>query len=545
MSNNIIMEINLPTIQFSVKTLQSLHAKALLDEEKAIKAKSNSDTNEIVDKVIKQLNIKKKSKDVDDTLTFEEKYIIYEPVFNYIRLHYFETEKGAYYLYNVKDKEFQYRENGDFKKEVLVKLKDVFVNDVIEKNEKIFHITAQLKRPRLFIENNIYYINECKGFLHKNPRPYNKFSKTIQDGVQLMLDFFLEVYCNNDKAIYECYLNYLSQLCKGEKTEVIIYMKSHQQGIGKSTGTDFIFNHVLGNDICLISGTEPLLKDFNKIFLGKLLILFEELPTFSTAQWEAVSSKLKTMTTEKQTVYRGLFKEPIQAENISNFYINTNVESLKDSQGRRIIIMPLNASRLGDFEYFETLRSKCFNNDVGEAFFSLMLSRDTSKFYAQRDFPEMTNKTIAISNQLHPVFKFIKEQYYLKKVGIDKVSPIELHKVYETYCNANNLKALSKILFMNKLEEINIKFMKTNGNNVYKVSYKELDDIATKYKWVCIYDEFDNINDDDDDEEDDDLDAESEKKAKLNIIWKQKYIELEKETKRLRKLLSIKEDEDI
>lgn len=95
-----------------------------------------------------------------------------------------------------------------------------------------------------------------------------------------------------------------------------------------------------------------------------------------------------------------------------------------------------------------------------------MLSMDTSKFYAQRDFPEMANKTIAISNQLHPVFKFIKEHFYLKKNSIHKITPKDFHKEYETYCNSNNLKALSKILFMNKLEEINIKFIKTNGNNV-------------------------------------------------------------------------------
>ena len=67
------------------------------------------------------------------------------------------------------------------------------------------------------------------------------------------------------------------------------------------------------------------------------------------------------MTTEKTHIYRGLFKNPIEAENISNFIINTNCESIKDSNGRRIMIMPVSTSRKGDYEYFKQIRNNCFN----------------------------------------------------------------------------------------------------------------------------------------------------------------------------------------
>ena len=63
-------------------------------------------------------------------------------------------------------------------------------------------------------------------------------------------------------------------------------------------------------------------------------------------QWSAVSSKLKTLTTEKLCSYRDLYEKGIQAENISNFQINTNVESIKDSNGRRYVILDLNPSRV-------------------------------------------------------------------------------------------------------------------------------------------------------------------------------------------------------
>ena len=51
---------------------------------------------------------------------------------------------------------------------------------------------------------------------------------------------------------------------------------------------------LIGNEICLISNTDPIITSNNKILLGKLLVIFEELPTFSKAQWSGVSAKLKT-----------------------------------------------------------------------------------------------------------------------------------------------------------------------------------------------------------------------------------------------------------
>ena len=144
-----------------------------------------------------------------------------------------------------------------------------------------------------------------------------------------MLDCIKEISCNNNENLYLQYEKYIAQLCRGIKTEVIMYRKS-KEGIGKSTETDFLMKHVLGEGVCLLSGTEPLTSNNNKIFLGKLLIVFEELPVFGMREWEAVSSKLKTLTTEKTAMYR-LFKDPFLAENISNFMINTNVESIKNS----------------------------------------------------------------------------------------------------------------------------------------------------------------------------------------------------------------------
>ena len=452
--------------------------------------------------------------------TTVDKTKIFSSLVNYVQSYYYETAKGDYYFYDTVSTEFIYKTQKEFQNEITSKMDSKAFEALFRKNTKIHRVVSYLDKPRVYQDNGDYYINECKGLLHKTYKPYNEYSQDIQTKVQLVLSMIKEISCGNNVEMFQAYFKYLSQLIQGKKTEVIIYKKS-EQGTGKSTETDFLMNYVLGLDVCVISGTEPLLKDYNKILLGKLLVIFEELPTFSDSQWSAVSSKLKTMATEKTMVYRGLFKDPIQCENISNFVINTNCESIKDSNGRRIIIMPVSNSRVGDYEYFANIRKQCFNLEVGEAFYSLMLEQDTTKFMAQRDFPEADLKRRAISNLLLSSYKFIKHEFVLKQKGIEKVKPAELHKQFQAYCLLNNIKSVvGKNEFISQLERVDIHTKKISVP-YYIISYEELQAIADKKKWLCDLDTF---------EEDDECDDEPVSKLDYGLEpepdYKKLYFEL-------------------
>jgi hypothetical protein len=469
-----------------------------------------------------------KSKSKQDLISLDKAEILesYIPLTNYIYSFYYEISKGNYYKYDVEKDIFEIVEKKDFMNEVILKLDKSLLALLFEKNYKIYSIVSKLDKPRVYSINGSYYINECKGFLHKNPKPFNTFSEEIKIKFQVMMDYIKEITCNNDEEFYQAYIKYLSQLCKGQKTQVIIYKKS-EQGTGKSTESDFIIKYVLGQGICLVSGTEPLTSNFNKIFMGKLFILFEELPTFSTAAWSGVSSKLKTLATDPLTVYRDLFEKAIQAENISNFVINTNVEAIKDSDGRRIVIAPINNSRIGDYDFFDNVRKNCFNLDVGECFFSYMLEVDTTNFIAQcpkRGFPETDVKRIAHVELLQSHEKFLKTNFLLKNIGIDKIKPLDLHNMYKSYCIEINKKPLTKNDFLKKLEQLNIKYTKV-GTNFYKISYDALKEIAEKRKWLCQYD-VDLADDEEDEEEEefinDPLDGKEPNKAYYEKQIKQK-----------------------
>jgi hypothetical protein len=193
--------------------------------------------------------------------------------------------------------------------------------------------------------------------------------------------------------------------------------------------------------------------------------------------------------------------------------------------------MPVNNSRMGDYEYFGRLRENCFNLEVGEVFYAYLMSLDINGFYAQKEFPETDAKRIAISELLPPHMKFLKYEYYLKSKEIKKVIPADLFKEYSYYCNLNGIKhPLTKNNFYKELKaDLAIEPHKTAGLMKYDVTLDTLKDLAVRFKWICQYDEFEEEEKDEDDFIDDPLEG-----KQPNIAY------YKKEIKRLQALLENK-----
>jgi hypothetical protein len=375
---------------------------------------------------------------------------------------------------------FELRSVDEFKKEIMYKVDGTkSIYDMLKMNDKIHRFISNVHMPRYYRIDNQYYINECAGFLHKKYKNYDDYDESIKKNVQKIIDMICEITCHNSKDMLNAYLKYLSIICHGKKSEIVIYMLVT---VKKS----------------LISGIEPLTTVHNKIFFGKLFVIFEELPTFSKAQWMGVSSRLKTLTTEKTCVYRDLYEKSIEGSNLLNFQINTNVDALKESQGRRIMIMDINPSRVKDYNYFKDIKNNCFNIETGEAFFSYLMTKiELNDFHCERDFPETRNKLFAISNLMDSAYKFLKHEFYLKKIGIAKISCKELHEKYMYYCNENKISLpLGRNDFYEKLLLIKIERKDIKKIPFYKVDYDHLDEIAKRDKWICEYDEFERPNED-------------------------------------------------
>jgi hypothetical protein len=417
-----------------------------------------------------------------------------QTVIDYIQSYYFETNGRNYYMYNQDSDSFSHVLKKDFTSEILEKINnDKDIVKYFTTNTKFYKLVNKIHSPRHYTITNedgeiSYYINCCVGLLYKNVKPYDSYSVEDKKGVQMMVQFMREVFCDNNEELLTQFLKYWAQVCSGKRTDVIIYIKSPIQGTGKSTLPEFMMQYVIGEKLCCTATTECLTGTFNKILMGKLFVLFEELPTFSTKSWMSASSMIKSYTTNPKIQIRGLREEVVEVENTFNGYINTNVEALQDSQGRRIIIMPISSKQYRQFDYFENLRAKCFNNKVGEAFFAYLKTFDISNFYAQRDIPETEEKKMSQSINLSTEQKFLKN-LLLKRIDNGKVITTLLYQWYSEYCkNCGIDKYLGPTKFYNVLQQLG--FTKTRNGNDYcfNVSTEVLKEMAQKFGWLsdCI-----------------------------------------------------------
>jgi hypothetical protein len=346
-----------------------------------------------------------------------------------------------------------------------------FVHDTVN----IYDIIIDTHKPFICEDS----INTFAGFKHTEGK---EFSKRSMKGRDMMLDFIKQVWCNNNEDSYNYVLNWLANMIQGNKNNTILYLKSFVEGIGKSTVTQFILYHVLGKDICIESNSDVLKSSFNEILSGKLMVVFEELESACDRDWQIMSTKLKRWSTSNEVIYSDKYIKSYESNNINNYIINTNVEAIKASEGRRYYILDLSTQYKNNHEYFNKLYETCFNDEVGKSFYQFMTDRDIKKFNPQ-NFTETQAKKIAQSDRLHPLCKFIKFNYILDNRDM-KIMTKELYDEYLQYVAlTNSVNKLTKNKMISLLREHGIDYKTSNGKMSYNVTNAQLREFGNKYKW--------------------------------------------------------------
>ena len=352
---------------------------------------------------------------------------------------------------------------------------------------KIRTVVYELGKPAIY-DNKL---NLCQAFKHE-PKAYNTYSTKTKERVNVMLDYIKEVLCSDSDSQYEYLMKWFANMAKGKKNDSILYLKGGQ-GIGKSTITQFMMNHVIGRPLSLETGAESLISRFNIELGGKLLVVFEELEHLSTNEWNSMSTKLKRYSTSDTIMLESKGEKRFEATNINNYMTLSNHDCIKDDDGRRIYILDVSPRRRGDLTYFGNIRDKCFNDEVGEAFFSYLHEIDTKGFYAQR-FPMTQSKLDAFAKRLHPVEQYLKDDYVLAKKSLDN-SVANIFDEYRLYCEFIGIRnTCNKIDFNKKMNELGFKHYASShhgkSSNKYKIDLEDLNMVAKSGHWIHELDEY-------------------------------------------------------
>ncbi len=336
------------------------------------------------------------------------------------------------------------------------------------------------------------YLNLCPR-IKQIVKPLAEFSKDAHTKLNIILAYMKEVLCSSNNEAYLFLLKWLSNMVHGNRNNSALYLKG-PQGCGKSTLLEFIRKFVLGNDLCFQGGSGPLRNKFNSELSGKLMVVFEELENFSSSEWISISSVLKRQITSPTLDIERKGQDVREETNLNNYILISNNDAIQDDDGRRYDILDISTKYIGNKEYFNKLYS-CFDDNIGQLFYSYLMEIDLKGYDAQA-YPMTKSKLDSFSKRLDNVFKFLKDEYVLSKKEIDRMTVQNLYDRYIAYCSLKQLKVKSKIDFNNTLSDVGIKWKKSNGQNVYKVTLDELINLSNKFHWVHELDEYNEENDD-------------------------------------------------
>lgn len=403
---------------------------------------------------------------------------------NYILKYFYPTEDGLHFVWN--GSEFVV-----YSKETL---RDVYLNRLdgsiqkwyFKENIKLYSITNDIHAPP--VSGN--KINLTGSLKHQGAKPYIEHSEKAKKGVEMLLQYLKEIWCADRTCDFQYIINWFANVLQGKKNVTAIVLKG-PEGIGKSFFYEFFQMYVMGNALFLKAKPDVLTRNaFNKILCGKLLVVFEELPEFGSHDFNSVGGTLRDLITGFETTYVEKYEKGFTAPNISNFLIVSNDDSVPRSEGRRYFLADMSVKRRQDHIYYKHLSDNVKNDEVGSAFYAYLYEQDISNFHSERDMPLTDNKRRVINNRLHPVFKFLKEEYLLKSLDIPRILIKNFYEKFKEYSLNNQAKPCSYYDFNNKLKEVSINYYKSNSSNYYKISIDELQKTAEKYHWIHEEDEY-------------------------------------------------------
>ena len=334
-------------------------------------------------------------------------------------------------------------------------------------------------KPELYDDK----INLCKPVMHILGPDYN-MSKDIKPKLKVLQDYLKGILCSGNQKCYDYLLKWLANTARGNKNNSCLYLKG-AQGSGKSTLFYFMSNYVIGNHLCLETGSDPIRTRFNEILGGKLLVSIEELENFSRSEWESISSTLKRMITSNRIVLQNKGTKAHDENNLNNYILCSNNDAIKDDDGRRYFILDISTEKIGNHAYYNNLYETIMNEEVGKAFYYILMQIDLTGFNPQ-DFPLTQSKIESIVTRLDPVSKFLKEEYILRKLFID----CKCAYLYEQYTYQYKGKPLSAIAFHRRMGELGLNKRRRTNTQYYVISLDQLNKLAESKHWITEYDEY-------------------------------------------------------
>jgi hypothetical protein len=209
-----------------------------------------------------------------------------------------------------------------------------------------------------------------------------------------------------------------------------------QEGCGKDTIGDFFCEWVLGDVYSHnYTSTKQFWEKHDTGRFGKFFVKLEEANGYLNRQ---NVGDMKSIITSRTLTVNPKGDKPITSANYNRFFMTTNEGCpVKVEEGsRRFMVSACSAEKKGNIAYWKKVRATLFNAEGAATVGKYLMDLDLSNFETTI-FPE------------NPYLQQIKdneksaEQRFLEQWNGEMVSIIELHNLYVSFCEENELKYVS------------------------------------------------------------------------------------------------------
>jgi hypothetical protein len=141
-------------------------------------------------------------------------------------------------------------------------------------------------------------------------------------------------------------------------------------------------------------------------------------------------------------------------------------------------------------KYFNKLYSECFNQDVGNCFYSYLIENVIipKNWDASSNMPLTKNKKVSLSQKLAKPFVFLKENYLLKEKDIN----MKMKDLHKEYIDTNLYYKMNVETFNKHITESVLKsyIIESGGYKKLKIKHTDLKIIYEKNNWISDFDEY-------------------------------------------------------
>jgi len=366
----------------------------------------------------------------------------------YVKDNIFHSADGDYYVmtYN--------KESGYFPKQYS---KEIITNNTFvcffpplvkkwwKTYSKLYYITIDGKKGRIFTENGTNYLNLFNGFPDDNVPRNPETIKKQADNIAFFWKHVNENLCSNNERVYQELHNWTCKFIGArEKMTTAPYLKG-RQGVGKGAFVELLKLIIGSQNFVRIANANDILGTFNGHLAGKLLVYVDDVP-LKPEQYLLLYEALKVPITESTNAYRDLFARTITLQNLNSIVVSANQNILKvESQAgieRRILNCDL-TTVLPNQAFFDRLWDCIKNVDFRRAFLWYCQDNYDPKYNEQaslKTIPLTKSAIHSIQFAITPKIEFFRQ----KALSEDEDTfnkPRKPQEWYDSYCefykNAN------------------------------------------------------------------------------------------------------------